>query len=249
MKITINLHFLLIAAAFLGCNRSEMTLEKLLMETSLALGDPAAIEKLHSVEIDGVYSEKDYSFNMQFRQMKPYCVHVKITDDEGNSLYEEGYDGESAWEFTPQDSTRREVTGRPKEALHRTTQRMGPMNPLKNLINEGHDYDFKGMVVLNEMNYYRVDLISEGETTEVYFDVATLRPAIRRQIVRQHAYEEQPQPIESVFSDYRYVDGIWFNFKTSERNFETGAILSEMTVREVKTNLPFREEQFGLEER
>jgi hypothetical protein len=95
--------------------------------------------------------------------------------------------------------------------------------------------------------YHRVLLrLSDGFERSYYIHSDTYRIERVRDVRRFHAYEEEVQPIEAIWSDFRPVDGVWVPFTSGERNYETGERLSGGTLHQVRFNVPISDEVFSL---
>ena len=89
--------------------------------------------------------------------------------------------------------------------------------------------------------------LSDGFERAYYINAETYRIERARDVRRLHAYEEEVQPIEGTWSDFREIDGVWVPFTTGERNFETGEQLSGGTMLQIRFNVSIPNEVFFLD--
>jgi hypothetical protein len=205
-----------------------------------AMGGNAALDGIESV----FRQRNEHTFTLRKR---PHFHLVVLLNEEGGVRYAEGYDGQVAWEILD-DGPKVRVSERAQVALWHTTQFPGVLRPLSKMEDLGHEIRLAGMATLGSVEYYRILLrLSDGFEREYYLNARTYRVERARDARRLHAYENDIQPIESVWSDFRQVDGVWVPFTTGEVNFETGEPLSGGTMLDIRTNVEVPVEVFGLE--
>jgi hypothetical protein len=225
-----------------ACSRIDRgpTLEEIVAENTRALGGEAALANVQSV----LHQRSASVFTLQER---PNLLLVVVVNDTGGISYAEGYDGQTAWEVL-NDSPKRESTDRARVALWHTTQWPSVLTPLSQMSAAGHELRLVGTNTVDDVSYHELRLtLSDGFGRAYYVNPATMQIERARDSRRLHAYEDDIQPIESTWSDYRQVDGVWLPFTAGERNYETGKQLSGGTVHRILLNVSVPREVFSLD--
>lgn len=182
----------------------------------------------------------------------PESVIVVLLDESGKLLYAEGSDGDTAWEDVADGKGRLAVSGRPAAALHNTMQRPWNLMPLAHAASRGHQIELAGEETVDGVLFDRVRLTigdgtGDGRSTEYFIGRASRLVERARDVRRLHAYEEEAQPLESVWSDFRNVGGIILPFVEVERNYKTGEVVAGgEALLDARVNIPVAEGTFGL---
>lgn len=231
-----------LAVAPLACSGAERspTLDTIITRNAEAMGGEAALGAVESVW-------RQRNARMFTLRRRPNRHLVVLLNDSGGIRYAEGYDGHVAWEIVD-DGPKREATDRARVALWHTTQFPGVLKPLSRMAALGHDLQLLGSDTVEGVVYHKLLLrLSDGFEREYYVNTETLQIERARDTRRFHAYEEQIQPIEGLWMDFREVTGVWLPFTTGERNFETGERLSGGTMLRIRLNVSVPDEVFTLE--
>jgi len=161
----------------------------------------------------------------------PHFVLVEGFDSTGAVAYAEGYNGQHAWEQTRRDTVRRLVTGRAEVALRRVVQWPGNILALYRLPDFGHALELEGSEQIDSVVYYRIRLtLKDGFTRSYFLNAKTFLIERARDTRELHANDGNTREIETVFADYRPVDGYRFPFTVFERDVHTGERLFGRTV-------------------
>lgn len=234
--------FVGVIAASAACStvESRPSLDELLGRSVDAMGGTEALDRVESV-----YRQRNR--NTFTLRKRPHFHLVVLLNDEGGVRYAEGFDGRVAWEIVD-DGPKIRATERARVALWHTTQFPGVLKPLPGMQALGHELELVGVDTVETIEYYLLLLrLSDGFEREYYLNAQTYRLERARDARRFHAYEEEIQPIEGVWSDFRQVDGVWVPFTTGEVNVQTGERLSGGTMLEIRTNVEVPEEVFRLD--
>ena len=219
---------------------TEMRLDEITRFHTAAMGGESRLAELRSVW----RRRNERTFTVR---KKPHFHLVLLLNESGGVRYAEGYNGRIAWEQID-DGPRREVGERARTALWHTTQFPSNLNPLHQIRERGHSLEFLGIEVMDDRTFYRLLLtLSDGFEREYYVNAESYRIERSRDTRRHHAYEEKAKEIETIWSDFRNVDGYWFPFTTMERELKTGQGLSGGTMLDIKVNVDIPDETFGLE--
>ncbi len=94
--------------------------------------------------------------------------------------------------------------------------------------------------------HYRLRLtLADGFRRWYFIDMQTFRIARARDRRELHANDGNTRDIETVFADYRQVDGYWFPFTVFERDLRTGERLFGRTVLAIFPNADVPDSLFG----
>ncbi len=213
----------------------DVTADEIVARHLAARGD---VEHLAAVVYrNGIYHEGDFtSSGRAFMAMaKPF---FKIVGDPADTAsdFREGYDG-SAWEWYRSPGIVVRTVGAANAAIRHNLDPEGPFL----------DYRMKGSRVeripdatIGNRRTHGVRLVlRDGASSDVYFDATTFLVAAVRKAMPIHAFGE-PIRTEERLGDYRRVNGVMFNFRSSEVEVATGKELNSMQwgAIEVKNELP-----------
>ena len=234
--------FLLVCLfAILACRPTESSpaVREIIERSVGAMGGQAALNSVESIW----RQRNERTFTLRKR---PHYHLVVLLNDTGGVRYAEGYDGQVAWELVD-DGPKTRASDRAQTALWHTTQFPGVLKPLSVMEELGHEVELIGTDTVASVGYHTVRLrLSDGFERRYYINAETYRIERARDVRRFHAIEEEIQPIESVWSDFRNVDGVWVPFTSGERNFVTGERLSGGTMRQIRLNVAVPDEVFSL---
>lgn len=224
----------------IGCSAADdsISLETLIERTVAAQGADSALATVESV----FRQRNERMFTLRKR---PGLHLVVLLNDSGGIRYAEGFDGEGAWELE-NDGPKVVASERARTALWHTTQFPSVLYPLSRMEYLGHELELMPPDTVEGVAYHRVLLrLSDGFERSYYVNPETYRIDRARDVRRFHAYEEEIQPVEAIWSDFRSVDGVWVPFTSGERNYETGERLSGGTLRQVRFNVPISDDVFS----
>ena len=231
-----------LAALTVSCssNHGPTELSEIVQRSVDAMGGEAAL-----AEVESVWRQR--SERMFTLRKRPNFHLVVLLNDTGGVRYAEGYDGAEAWELE-HDGPKVRASERAQTALWHTTQFPSVLKPLSLMEELGHRLEFAPADTVAGVLYHVVQLrLSDGFERAYYVNAETYRIERARDVRRFHAYEEEIQPIEGTWSDYREIDGVWVPFTTGERNFETGEQLSGGTMQQIRFNVSIPDEAFTVD--
>ncbi len=211
-----------------------------LEKNATARGGRGALDRLHTVWVK--INERAYLV-----RKNPHYLIVLVLNEDGGVAYAEGFDGEVSWEQIG-EGPRYETSGRPRVALWHTTQIPSPLNALYRMPAKGHRLRYLGLEALEGQTYHRILLtLSDGWETSYYVNAQTYRMERSRNVRRFHAVDAHIREIETIWSNFKEVDGITIPFGIREIDLETGEQLSKReTVLGVRLNVAIPNETFAL---
>lgn len=221
-------------------NNRSSELSEIVQRSVDAMGGGAALAGVESVW-------RQRTERMFTLRKRPNFHLVVLLNDTGGVRYAEGYDGADAWELE-HDGPKVRAGERAQTALWHTTQFPSVLKPLSSMEELGHRLEVAPPDTVDGVVYYVVQLrLSDGFERAYYVNGDTYRIERARDVRRFHAYEEEVQPIEGTWSDFREIGAVWVPFTTGERNFETGEQLSGGTMRQIRFNVSIPDEVFTVD--
>lgn len=163
--------------------------------------------------------------------------------------FSEGRNEQYSWDQSDSDSKRVIITGRPDSALWASSQ--NPTNlrlPLYLTRSAGHKIDFVGREKIESINYYKILVtLTRGQKSYYYINPNTFQIERNRGVRRHHAYEEKIREIETVWKDFRNVNGVFIPFIEIERDINTGERLAGgKPSPDISFNLPVTDDDFTI---
>ncbi|MCB0279494.1 MAG: tetratricopeptide repeat protein, partial [Calditrichaeota bacterium] len=217
------------------------TAEQVIAAHMDALGGYEKWKSVHTITSYSEYGEGAAKSIHRFDRRRPNLVRISTNYnmETGSFSYAEGFDG-AAWEYSSKVPVR--VTGEPARALKNASTFE------KNYI----DYSLKGFKakligiehILDRDFYYILLTAANGKTENYFFDVETLMPSISIGNAPFHGEGKSIETI-SISSDYRRVDGILFSFRYTQKNYQTGEILSDRRTLQMEVNNDFPDDWFS----
>ena len=170
---------------------------------------------------------------------------VVLVNSAGDIRYAEGFDGSDAWQIV-QDQPKQALPEEGRAAIWRLTQLPSVLVPLSRMEELGHSVELAGRASIEGTEYYDLALkLSDGFERHCFINSTTYRMERARDTPQASAGEAQP--IETFWSDFRSVDGVWIPFESGQRNYETGEQLSKHTLQEVTLNVVVPDDVFRLD--
>jgi hypothetical protein len=164
--------------------------------------------------------------------------------------FSEGRNDSYAWEQASNDADRKKIVGRPDSALWASGQNpTGLRLPLYRTRSAGHKIEYVGREKIESINYFKILVtLSRGQQSFYYINPFSFQIERNRGVRRHHAYEEKIREIETVWKDFRKVDGVVIPFIEIEQDITTGERLSggRPSV-DISFNLPVRDDDFTTE--
>jgi hypothetical protein len=165
---------------------------------------------------------------------------------DGRRVYTEAFDGQRGWDLGAEGTA---ATVDPHSAaLWHGTQFPGTIFGLEDLEANGHRLEYSGRERLGGIDYYVLRItLSDGFVTYRYVNPTTWLIERGRDFRAFHpALDAHEAWIETLYSDYRRVDGVLRPFVSTNTDLGTGAWQATNTVEAIKVNPPFDAEIFQM---
>src|SRR4051794_131570 len=91
-----------LATALLGCDRHPLTVDDVIERNTSAMGGRAAIEAIHSIEINLHITDPGFEVDGIYRAARPGRMRIDV-QHEGRRVFTEAFDGQNGWQAHDQD--------------------------------------------------------------------------------------------------------------------------------------------------
>jgi hypothetical protein len=221
-----------------GCGPVPLTADQVIERNTEAMGGRSAIEAVQSIEVDLHIVDGDVELDGKYRAARPGRMRIDILAD-GKHVYTEAFDGDRGWQW--KGTAIEEASPKGTAALRHGVELPGKLFGLHELRQRGLHVDVAKREAIDGKDYYALRItLTDGYTTTLYVDPSSWRITRRRDVRPLHVdVDPTPTTIESIFSDFRKVDGVLFAFASTDTDLATNKILESTNVRSIKVNPHF----------
>jgi hypothetical protein len=218
-----------------GCERAPLTVDLVIEQNVQAIGGRAAIEAVKSIEVDLHIVDPDFEVDGRYRAARPGRMRIDVLA-RGKHVYTEAFDGDRAWQW--KGAAIQGESPKATAALRHSVELPGKLFGLHELRQRGHRINLAMREAIDGTNYYPLRItLADGYTTTLYVDTNNWLITRRRDVRPLHVdVDPTPTTIESRFSDFRKVDGVFFAFASTDIDLATYKILETTNVRSIKVN-------------
>jgi hypothetical protein len=223
--------------ALCGCNRVDLTIDDVIDRDTKAMGGRAAIEAIHSIEVNLHVSDPGAEVDGVYYATRPGRMRIDISVA-GKHVFTEAFDGQRGWEWNGKES--KPASPKATAALQHGVELPGKLFGLHELKQRGHQVELVGREKIEGINYYALGLtLKDGYRTTLYVDPKTWLITRRRDFRPLHVdIDPTPTTIEQRSSDFREISGVRFAFAGSETDLKTGKVLETSRIKSIKINPP-----------
>jgi hypothetical protein len=226
-----------------GCSRA-LTVEDVIERNTSAMGGRAAIEAIHSIEINLHITDPGFEVDGIYRAARPGRMRIDVQAG-GKQVFTEAFDGQQGWQSHDQ-SEPEPASPKAAAALCHGVELPGKLFGLHEMKQRGHKIDLVGRETVDGIDYYVLRLtFGDGYTTSLYVDPQSWLITRRRDVRPLHVdVDPTPTTIEQRISDFREIAGVRFAFASTEIDLKTGKQLESTKVGSIKVNPPIDESIF-----
>jgi hypothetical protein len=231
-----------VGAAFLSasCARAPQPigLEQIVRNNQAAVSGRANTANIRSIQVDLSMQDSGSVFDAVYTATRDGRMRIDIIAG-GTRVYTEAYDGHEGWDYGKDGSV--PVVDPYAAALWHGTQFPGQIFGLQDLIANGHRLDYTGRESIEGIDYYVLKItLSDGFVTYRYINPRTWMIERGRDFRAFHpAVDDKKTWIETVWSDYRPVDGIMRAFVSVNIDLTSGKLQATNKVTSMKINPDF----------
>ena len=226
-----------------GCSRA-LTVDDVIERNTSAMGGRAAIEAIHSIEINLHITDPGFQVDGIYRAARPGRMRIDVQAG-GKQVFTEAFDGQQGWQSHDQ-SEPEPASPKAAAALRHGVELPGKLFGLHEMKQRGHKIDLVGRETVDGIDYYVLRLtFGDGYTTSLYVDPQSWLITRRRDVRPLHVdVDPTPTTIEQRSSDFREVAGVRFAFASAEIDLKTGKELESSKIISVKVNPPLDQSIF-----
>jgi len=234
-----------LASILLGCSRQPLTVDDVIERNTRAMGGRAAIEAIHSIEINLHITDPGFEVDGIYRAARPGRMRIDVQAG-GKHVFTEAFDGQSGWQWQGESKGQEEASAKATAALRHGVELPGKLFGLHEMKQRGQKIDLVGREKIDGIDYYVLRLtFGDGYTACLYVDPQSWLIARRRDVRPLHVdVDPTPTTIELRNSDYRKIAGVQFPFTSSDTDLQTGKILETTRINSVQVNRPLDESIF-----
>jgi len=233
-----------LASVVLGCSRQPLAVDDVIERNSRAIGGRAAIEAIHSIEINLHITDPGFEVDGIYRAARPGRMRIDVQAG-GKHILTEAFDGENGWQWNGKGN-QKPASPKAAAALHHGIELPGKLFGLHELRQRGYQIELVGREKVDGTDYYVLRLtLSDGYTTTLYVDPQSWLITRRRDVRPLHVdVDPTPTTIEQRSSDFREVAGVRFAFASTEIDLKTGKELERAKINHIQVNPPLDESIF-----
>ena len=226
-----------------GCSRA-VTVDDVIERNTSAMGGRAAIEAIHSIEINLRITDPGFEVDGIYHAARPGRMRIDVQAG-GKQVFTEAFDGQQGWQSHDQ-SEPEPASPKAAAALRHGVELPGKLFGLHEMKQRGHKIDLVGRETVDGIDYYMLRLtFGDGYTTTLYVDPQSWLITRRRDVRPLHVdVDPTPTTIEQRSSDFREIAGVRFAFASTEIDLKTGKQLESTKVGSIKVNPPIDESIF-----
>lgn len=193
---------------------------------------------IRSIRIDLSMQDSGSSFDAVYTATRDGRMRIDIIAG-GTRVYTEAYDGREGWDHGKDGSV--PVIDPYAAALWHGTQFPGQIFGLEELAGNGHRLEYTGRETIDGVDYYVLKLtLSDGFVTYRYINPRTWMIERGRDFRAFHpAVDDKKTWIETVWSDFRPVDGVMRPFLSVNTDLVSGKLQATNKVTSMKINPDF----------
>src|SRR6266403_3221136 len=233
-----------LASILFGCSRHPLTVDDVIERNTSAMGGRAAIEAIHSIEINLHITDPGFEVDGIYHAARPGRMRIDVQAG-GKQVFTEAFDGQQGWQSHDQ-SDPEPASPKAAAALRHGVELPGKLFGLHEMKQRGHKIDLVGRETVDGIDYYVLRLtFGDGYTTSLYVDPQSWLITRRRDVRPLHVdVDPTPTTIEQRISDFREVSGVRFAFASVEIDLKTGKELERTKINSIKVNPPIDESIF-----
>jgi hypothetical protein len=226
------------ASILLGCTRPPLTVDNVIERNVEAMGGRAALEAVHTIEIDLHIKDPGFEVEGIYHAARPGRMRIDVKAG-GKHVFTEAFDGRNGWQWNGKGDAE-PASAKAAAALRHGIELPGKLFGLQELKQRGHRLELAGRERVDGVDYYVLRLtLSDGYSTSLYVDPKSWLITRRRDVRPLHVdVDPTPTTIEQRSSDFREVSGVQFAFASTEIDLKTGKELESAKINSVKVNTP-----------
>lgn len=212
-------------------------LAQIVANNKAAVQGGADTADIQAIEVDLDIKEAKSDNEAVYRADRQGRMRIDIYAG-GRRVYTEAYDGQQGWDWGADGTV--PTVDRYTAALWHGTQFPGTLFGLQDMAALGHKLEYVGRETIAGVDYYVLKLtLSDGFVTYRYINPDTWLMERGRDFRAFHpARDDRKTWIETVWSDYRPVQGVKRSFLSVNTDLNSGKWQATNTIHAIKINPP-----------
>jgi hypothetical protein len=222
-----------------------LSLEQIIQNYTKAMGGKEAIEAAKTMEIALLIEEPKFKLDAVYKVDRKQRMRIDVFS-EGRRVFTEAYDGTRGWQQKGEGQPAEFSSDQGSKALWHGTLLPDKLIGLHEYQKLGHDVGLNGREMVDGINYYVLKItLSDGFETLAYIHPETWLIERRRDVAAIHVdIDPKKQRLETVFTDYKPVEGVMRSHKGTQKDLDTKAWTGTTTIQSIKMNIPMDESIF-----
>ncbi len=222
-------------------------LDELVGRHTEARGGEKAIEAIQSLEVKLRIVEPTYTADGVWRVDRKGRMRIDVYID-GQRVFTEAFDGERGWQMPGGEEHAIPASAGGTAALRHSGQLPTNILGLHEMADHGHRLELAGREEVDGVSFDVILLtLDDGFETRYYVHPESFM--ITRARVRKALHPDidpTVTTIETVWSDFREIDGVRFAFQASDTDLASGKLLQTTRLLEVRPNPPADDSLFQM---
>lgn len=221
----------------LAAASNELSLQQVLERHTKAIGGANALQAIHSLRLNLHIVEP--TFDVRGVYVADRNIHMRIDIMVGGKrVYTEAFDGKTAWKMG-EDSVAKEESSEGAVALQNGIFSPDRFFSFEELSHKGSQIESRGRETVNGIDYYVVRVSRNASVMDFYIHPQSWLIELSRETKTIHPdINPSPTTVETVYSDFRKVDGVVSASKDVTTDVNTGKVIQTETVDKIETNIP-----------
>ncbi|MEJ2318097.1 MAG: hypothetical protein P8Y10_13955 [Gemmatimonadales bacterium] len=212
------------------------TLEEIVARHAEARGGTAEIERIESLEVGLRISEPTFDVEARYRATRDGRMRIDVFADSVR-VFTEAHDSVSGWQLgAGEESEPVEMSPAGEEAVKRGV--LANLFGLHEWQAQGYALTLRGREEIDDTGYWVIDAVApDGFAQRLYLDEETYLIARKRDRSALHPdVDPEEEAFETIFGDFRAVDGVVFSFAEQKQDLRTGEVAQSVVVKELIVN-------------
>jgi len=215
------------------------TVDEIVQKNLQASGGVDALKSKNSVRLTGTLKVQGMELPMTIYRKRPGMLRTDVTVEAASMV--DAFDGTQRWKILPFGGNKAAEKATPEETADMKEQ--SDFDPqLLDYKTRGRQLELSGKESVDGKEVYKLKMtLASGATQDLFVDAATF--LIVKQLGRVHTPQGE-QPIQTMLSDHRMVDGISLPFRIQTKVGDTTEV--EILVQKVEWNVDIPDSLFKM---
>jgi len=226
--------FLSIASAF--SEDKQLSLDEILTRHTNAIGGLTALQKIHSLRFHLHIKEPTFEIDGIYVADRDGHMRIDIMSG-GKRVYTEAFDGKTAW-VMGDDAIPKDESPAGTIALENGIYTPDRFFSLQELMKKGMQIELRSREEISSKNYYVLHVVRKNSAKDIFINPQNWLIERSRETKATHPdVDPTPRTTETVYSDFRKVDGILRSFQDVATEIPSGKMVQHETIQQIEANV------------